>query len=428
MRKAKMDRVSFNTKINNLSGITAIVAANLATPFLHNFAKRMGASPFHIGLLSSLPAAVSILALIPGAIVVQRFEHKKFIVGVLMALHRFFFLCFAIVPFVSKELQVPLIVFLVAIMNLPGSIFNSSWQAFIAEIFPESHRGLAVAQRNKYSTAFGLITTLAAGQLLTFIPKGPEETIKMYQVFFLIAFIISIVEVFLHFKLRESKGRKEQQIVKDNNSVSQKTIIVEFVKGLITKRKFLIFAASSLVFHFGWQMGWPLFSTYQLYYLHATESWQSIIGVSAGLASVLTYTRWSNYASKRGNGYSLVLTAAMMAVTPFLYAISNSFLQITLVNIIIGVSVAGFTLILFNTTLDVVPKDQRVMYIAVYNTAINISAMIAPIIGVWVYEHFNIYIALITTGVFRFLGAFAFFVRYRVDRKMDKATEITQQV
>jgi len=191
MRRAKMDRVSHNTRINNLTGITAIVAANLATPFLNNFAKRMGASPFHIGLLSSLPAAVSILALIPGALLVSKFEHKKVIVGVLMAMHRFFYLCFALVPFAEPKYRVPLIVFLVAVMNLPGSVFNSSWQAFVAEIFPESHRGSAIAQRNKYSTLFGLITTLAAGQLLTFLPKGPSETIKLYQVFFFIAFLIS---------------------------------------------------------------------------------------------------------------------------------------------------------------------------------------------------------------------------------------------
>ncbi len=100
-----------------------------------------------------------------------------------------------------------------------------------------------------------------------------------------------------------------------------------------------------------------------------------------------------------------------MGITPILYALSNTIKQLVLFNIIVGVSVAGTTLILFNQLLEVTPKENRTIYIAIYNTFIAIISAIAPMLGIALKEATNIKIALVIIGLLRITASVFFFLR-----------------
>jgi MFS family permease len=171
---------------------------------------------------------------------------------------------------------------------------------------------------------------------------------------------------------------------------------------------------SSLVFYFGWQMGWPLFNIYTINNLKADEFWLSIIAVSSSIASIAAYKLWAKFARKKGNTYALFIATIGMSLTPLMYAVSKNLLTLVLFNIIIGVSTAGTVQILFNLLLEVTPNKDRTVYIAIYNTLINLSAAISPLIGVAIKDKSNIFIALITVSFLRFLGSIAFMISSRL--------------
>jgi len=396
---------SFNIKVNTLNGIAAIVAANLVTPYFGIFAQRIGASDYQIAYLSSLPAFISIFALIPGAILIDSYRNKKSITGYITLAHKIFYLFLAFVPFIAKEYQPWLFVILVGLMNFPGSIAAIGYQSSIGDIFSEETRGRAMGLRNKYSSIFGLIITFVSGQLLTLIPKTDNQRMILYQVFFAVAFFIALGEVFTYLKFRG---------IENNNKGSGKSYIMTLKETFLEipkAKKFLSFMLCSLIFHFGWQMAWPIFTIYTVQYLHADESWMSIIAIASSLSSILTFTLWVKFANKKGNSFALSVATLGMAITPFLYNIASSLIELVIYNIIIGISVAGTVLILFNILLDVIPKENRTVYIAVYTMIINISAVIAPIIGISIYKSNSIYIALSIAGLIRLLGSIAFFIR-----------------
>ena len=178
--------IDYNIKINITNGIASIVALNLVTPYFAKFAERLGASDYHIALLSSLPATVSIFVLIPGAIIIDSFKNKKTITGSIMFAHKVFFLLLALVPFVNRSYQAWVFVILVGLMNLPGSISAMGFQSCIGDIFDEKTRGKAMGLRNRYSAIFGMGIIFLSGQLLTRIPKSNEQAIILYQIFFVI--------------------------------------------------------------------------------------------------------------------------------------------------------------------------------------------------------------------------------------------------
>ncbi|MTI48664.1 MAG: MFS transporter [Firmicutes bacterium] len=402
--------VRYNIKINIFNGIAAIIATNLVNPYFVKFAERIGASDYQIAYLSSLPALISVFALIPGGILIDNFKDKKKITGSIIFCHKLFYLFLAFVPFFNKNYQPWIFVLLVGFMNLPGSISIIGFQSSIGDVFNIRDRGRAMGLRNKYSTIFGMLVAFVSGQLLTRIPNTNGETIVLYQIFFIIAFLIAQMEVFSYFKLRGIKSAK--RVTGTSYWESLKHILHK--DNLLKQKPFLIFTGCSLLFHFGWQMGWPLFNLYAVKYLEANEIWLSAITIASSISSFLAYPIWAKLADRKGNSMMLSIATFGMAITPILYAISGNLLSLVLFNIIIGISVSGTVLILFNILLEVVPDKNRTIYIALYNTLINISATFSPIIGVAIKDKFTIYVALIVVGCLRMIGSIAFFIRNKV--------------
>lgn len=400
----KEELVDYNTKVNIICGICATVALNLVNPYFAKFAERLGATDYQIGYLTSLPHFVSIFAFIPGAILIENNRDKKKITGSMMLIHKFFYLLLAAVPFFNDVNRASLFVILIGLMNLPGSIGTMGYQSSIGDVFLPRDRGTAMGLRNRYATIFSMVVTFLSGAILTRIPKTNNEAIILYQLFFVIAFVISLGEVISYFKF---KGMKEN---KKNN-----TKYIESLKDTLKKvpkeKDFIIFTLCSLFFHIGWMGAQPLFSIYSIKVLKANEIGLSAISIASSLSSIIAYTKWAKLADKKGNSLALSIAIFGMGITPILYALSSTIKQLVLFNIIVGVSVAGTTLILFNILLEVTPKENRTVYIAIYNTFIAITSAIAPMIGIALKEATSMKIALVIIGLLRITASVFFFLR-----------------
>lgn len=401
---------SRNIKINVYNGIALAIAINLVNPYYAKFAERLGANDYQMAYLNSLPAFVSLFALIPGAIFIDVFGHKLKSTTWIMLLHKLFFLVIAFVPMLSGVSKPWLFIILIALMNLPGSIYTMGYQSSIGDIFTPSERGIAMGLRNKYSDVARLGITFLSGIMLS-IPKSDEQVIILYQIFFIISFLIGLLEVYTFSKFKADFAEAD---VTDAHQFSK--IIKAFKESLkfsITDRVFIKFMIASLIFHFGWQMGWPLFNIYTITKLGANEAWLSAISIAGGIASIATATQWAKFADKKSNAYAAFVATFGMSVTPFLYVLSDSLFMLVLFNLLIGFSITGTVLVLFNLLLEATPSQNRTTIIALYNTVIAISATVAPILGVWIMDHTSLDMSLIITGGLRFLGCFAFFIMSR---------------
>lgn len=83
--------------------------------------------------------------------------------------------------------------------------------------------------------------------------------------------------------------------------------------------------------------------------------------------------------------------------------------MLLLFNILIGVSVAGTVLLLFNILLEIIPSENKTVYIAIYNTLIAIISGISPIVGVKLMNMTNITIALIAVAIVRLTSSMFFY-------------------
>jgi len=404
--KKHINKYPTNIKANIGMGIASAITLNLVNPYFAKFALRLGASDYHIANLSSLPALVGVLTLIPGAMLIDYAKNKQNITSKIMLAHKIFYLIIALVPFIAKQYQASIFVLLVGLMNFPFSVYNTGYQSSIGDLFKPENRGTAMSLRNKYSDMARLITVLITGNLLSYLSSSESKIIIVYQCLFVIAFFVSLFEIYFFksfkFPLSNSKEKDKSNYFKTFISV---------IKQIPKNKQFIIFTICSLSFHFGWQMGWPLFNLYSIKYLFANELWLSFMSIVAGLSTIFMVKKWANLADKRGNSFTLYIVTALMAITPLLFVISHSLIQITIFHAIIGTATCGTILILFNILLEIVPDKNRTIYIAIYSTLINISATIAPLVGVYLKNRYSIQIALIIVACLRALGSFTFYLR-----------------
>jgi Na+/melibiose symporter-like transporter len=387
-----------------LNGIFFTIMQNLYKPFAVKFLERIGGDAFYISLYNALPGLIAACITLPGALWLQK-KHAPTRESVIFLGSRLFVGCFALVPFAPAHWQPILFVLLIGFMNLPDSLSQMIIQELPARYFTDRDRSVAIAKRNQYSVPALLIVTLVSGQILSYLPKTESQRLLIYQLFFIVSFVFGVLEV-----ISFSKLSREKSMIAKNSSV---IAFLPTIKKIFQNKKFLRFFGCSLLFHFGWQMGWSLFSIYQIEVLGANEWWMGLISISSATAMFFSYRFWSKQILKHGNTPILGIVTIGMAVTPLLYVASKDLYTMTFLSLITGIFTSGTVTVLQNTLLEVSPTDNRILYIGVYQTVINISLMTAPMVGHEFLQLRGIVFALCMTSFFRILGSISFFIRYK---------------
>lgn len=411
-KKFKGTTLDYNLSINNLNGILQALSINLVMPFASLYTKRLNGTDNDIALLNAYPSIFAILSVFLGTYLFRKYKNKKKVTALFFGFSRSFFLLFVFIPFLPPLIQASLFVLLYGAMSFPNSIANMGWQSYLADLFPEKWRGRAFSKRSTLSTLSALVVTLITGNLLYFIPKSDAERIKLYQVFFIIAFILAVFEIFSLIKHKLDKNNRQVETITEFQNESLSLQLKNIFKLVLKNRIFLDYCICVVLFHFAWQMGWPLFFSYEFDVLHSNESWSSIIATVSCIAQAATFPVWQKLSEKKGNAFAIFIAIFLMGVTPFLYLLSTNIIHVVLFNTITGSAVAGTTLLLLSNLYEAAPNKDRTLYIAVYTVLTNITLMFAPILGMKLKGLTNIYTALLVVGVLRLLSSGSFYIRY----------------
>ncbi|MDP4092360.1 MAG: MFS transporter [Bacillota bacterium] len=387
-------------------GIAITIIINIANPFFTMFGKRMGAGDYQIGLISSIPALMGILAVIPGAMLVGRFRDKKKVVAVLALCTGILYPIAAFTPFTGTS-RVFWYIIAIAILNWPYSVYIICWQSFFSDVFDGSLRNRVYAARSKLGNLFGMISLLCTGLILAYIPHTDGQRVTLYQIFFFIAFVFALIQIWF---LSRVTG---YEITEKPTTSHNLKILIQTVKKAAADKPFKSFILTAFLFHITWQMTWPLFFIFQVNFLHANEAWLSFLNVGTGLAGVVTYTLWSRMVDRKGAGWVIIIGGFGLALNPLLLVISKSLFEALLFTILVGFLFSAFQLALFENLMNTVPQENKTLNIAIYTTFINISNFASPLVGVWIYKHTSIYFTMYMDSFLRLAATALFYINYK---------------
>jgi MFS family permease len=408
---------------------------NMVGPFAAIFAMKIGATQLHVALLTSAPAVVSLLAMIPGALTIDRSDRKKRLTARFMLGHRAFYVTLACVPFFPGPARATAFVTLLALMNLPGAVSNVAWQAFASRIVPPEHRATTFAARNRLMSVVGTAVTLALGIFLDRVvfPVG-------YQIAFVAAFLVALAELAVFNRIREpAQTREGLPVLKSPASPAlgspyppfastPRIPILSFwvrygraamggVRGILRERRFVRYTLVSMLFYLAWQIPWPLFSWYQVRVLHANNVWVSMLALVNTGGALVGYGFWSRFINRWGNLRALFTATLPIFVTSIVYAFSSQLYTIAAANLLVGAIFSGVNIALFNTLLEMTPEEQKTSFIAYFNTAVTISSIIAPLLGVGLLRFMSFRAAFLVTAAIRLSGSLCYYALYRAEKR-----------
>lgn len=399
-----------NIRINIYHGIVSITSVNLAAPFIGIFAVKIGASNTQVGLLSSAPALVSLLSMIPGAKIFDKQKNQQAILQRLIVLQRLFYFFVACIPFFTSDKRAVLLVAAVALMNMPASIANVGWQAYISRVVPAELRAEAFAARNRLMNLTGTLVVLITGKIIDALgfPIG-------YQLVFACSFVIALLEAWVFGKIRYKPEYSERLSSEELSIYSARVTFSSILKSIgedlaeiWRQDRFRRYMLASIIFYFTWQTPWPLFTLYQVKVLGANNLWVSLLNLTNTGGSLVGYGFWVRMANKHGNLKTLFWSSIWIFIVPLAYGFSKSLVTVAAFNLLTGAIFSGVNLSLFNALLEVTPEKNKATYIAYYTTAVNGSAILAPMTGVWLLNKFGFFWAFMVCAVLRVVGSLMF--------------------
>ncbi|MEK4227900.1 MFS transporter [Solibacillus sp. FSL H8-0538] len=391
-----------NEKMSIYHGMASTLATNASSSYIPLFAMTiLSATNYQVGLISSIPPLITLLMTVPAAIILNKAVEQRKLVAFSVLASRLVFLLILFITYVPSSVTSWVLLGLIALMSIPNTMVNMGWQSFIGNLIEEQRRAQFFSDRNRLLTVSGLVSTLIIGIVM----RDATESVIAYQLLFACTFLFGVAEMIflLHHEepirvIRlEKKRAMDWTIFKDHAYV-----------------RFLFVA---LCFNFGWQMAWGLFNIYNVRYAEATIFWVSMFNVGNMLAQIFSFPLWRKWSERYGNMRVFVWVAFGMSTAPLLTALSTNFYYLTWMYALSGIFVSGTVLILFNLLLENSPNETRTYCITSYNVLLAIVAFIAPQIGIWLLEAFNMDVAMNMSTLVRFTAALGFLYVYMKRRK-----------
>lgn len=378
------------------------VLSGLAGSFLSVFVLRLGGSNNLIGLLTSLPALITILWLVPAGRIIERQPSRLRVVLITGVLMRLAYLLVALVPLLFVAFRAEAVVAVVVLGTIPASMSIVAFSALMADVVPVQRRARVVGLRNFLVSVSSTLAVLLGGWFLDLAPFPAN-----FQWLFAAGFLTSLVSIYYLGRLKVPDVAMPSPPV-DAPPTPLMRRLRDHLGMLLGHRPFARFALCAFAYHWGLYLTIPLYSIYWVRHLHASDSWIGFIAMVLGAVTALAYPFWGQQASRRGTRKVLLVSAFAGTLYPILTGLSPSVEPLLIAAVVGGVASAGFGLSLFNRLLEVTPDERRPSFLAAYNVLINIAVFVAPMIGTALIDSIGIVNALLLGGLLRFAGFLAF--------------------
>ena len=443
-----------NAMLFILEGLAMATAGNMLSPFIQKFTERIGGNDWHIAMINSLPPLVAIIFLIPCGILINRIHNKKLVATFLLVFNSLFFIAMMVVPGLPLGIRATFFVVIVGLMNWPQSLYLTTWQSFYSDTFRGPLANSIYGMRSRFVALIGVFVVLITGTIIARSTNSEKGVEFIYTMIFALCFVFTIVQAFLISKVdprdkrtqrlagsrqtlgptevpvasdvpdaKDPKGLKGSKGLNVRNSAlraarvlklqqrknEDDTLSMVAFRGAMKNKKFLLYCLAAFAFYLTWQMGWPIFYIYQSSkeYVGFDEFWFGLLTFSISLTSFITYPFWTKRLTTWGTGPVMIIGAVVLVTNPFMYLVSTNAFWILGINILIGGISAAFTLAVFCRTIELAPEKGKTVYFAVFNTFVNTSGFIAPLIGVWIKSGVGVPNTLAIIGVLRIFGLMA---------------------
>ncbi len=376
--------------------------------FMTIYAARIGANTNQVGLLTAMPAAVSLVLALPAGSWLKRRPIDKSVFWSSIGQRFFYFLMIFIPWLLGDTLQVWMFILFTFLMSILGSAFAVGFNALFASAIPTAYRGLVAGRRNAIFAITSIVSALACGQILTRLPFPIN-----YQVVFAIGFLGAFLSA-LHLKSvhpisEEYEKEIETPRVLTREINHQKQNILRRLWAKISlKLHFDIlngdFARSLALltfFHLAHYLAIPVFPIFTVNVLGLPDSVLSLGNAIFYLTMFIGSIQVGKLAYLMGNKKVTGIGMCMLGFYPALLSFAHGPFLYYLASFLGGFAWSLVNAAMINYLLEKVPAADRTGYLAWFTMAANAAILLGTVLGPVIGNGIGLVVALLLFALLR---------------------------
>ncbi|MFN8515728.1 MAG: MFS transporter [Thermomicrobiales bacterium] len=381
-----------------------LITAGIGT-FISVFLVRLGASPLMLGLLTALPALVTIVLSVPLMPLIERRNDLVRVVTITRIGSRGCFLFIALVPFVLTGDRVALIAPVVVAFWGLSAVFSSAttpaFTAVLAEVVPPRERPRVNGGR---WAAYSLVTAVcvaAMGWMLDLL-SFPGN----FQLVFGISVLAGFVSLAAFDRIRMPERAANAPRMRQGNPLRY---FKELGVSSLKEPAFSAFLVTTFVYRLGLSLPIALYPLYWVNEVGASNAWIGYTTTASYGTLVVAYFLWGRYAPRIGSRRVLLIASFGLSFYPLLTPLVREPIWLIPVAFINGAFAAGIDISFFEGLLEASPPEHRASFAAVNASVANLAIFVGPILGTTLSGWVGLRVGFLVAGAFCLIGTALFY-------------------
>lgn len=403
-----------------LEGMLITLVNNLVGNNNNLFATRLGANDLQLSLLTTIPQLVGLLVLIPGGILTDRMKNKRSMVTVSLLMLTVLYALIGCVPMLPVNHFAAFLIIFAASVG-PMTIYNVSWQAYFSDMIDTKEQNHIMTYRTALTFVIGIIVPLISGTLLASASTIAGK-IRLHQIYFWTGAALLLIQMIVLNQIKGSPNTSSSEL----RTGQLKGVFSE----LLHNKKFLSFVGVAIFFYVTWHVDWTLYFIGQVKYLKLNEAWLSYVNIGNAVVQFITIGFWSRLNNKYGVRFGIIFGNLGLALCPICMIVATGLplpqgqFVFLIMNTLANITLAAINLNILQCLLQVVPDNNKTLYISIYTVLVTLSNAFMPLIGVVIYtksgaDLHGLQITFLIIFAFRMISTGLWFLRWWRLRKRE---------
>ena len=404
-----------NLKYSIIEGSFFALMFGLGENYLSALGVFLGYSALQISVLSSLPQLAGAFIQLASNNLAKIFKSMKLLVVMLSLSQSLMWVLLIILIFNTKNYLIMLL-WAVGYFSI-ASAMGPVWISWIGYLVPKSIRSNYHANRNKIINTLIFASILIGGLILKIFQ---DNMILAFSIMFGIAAIGRLLSAY-YLNKKDDAGNTD-----DGDAYSYKNIL--------QSRRKMLFIAYNTSIHFSVMFLGPLFTIYILRTMELSYLVLTFCMAAWWAGNILSSKFWGRMGKSKGNLYILKLTTILMVILPLLWISVYYFnyegriIVSLIINVLAGISFAGFGLSSFNYLYEISDKKEVVKISSLVNCLKGVGVFTGAVIAGSIvdsnaiidftsnYNFTSIQFSMLISTILRFLS---YFILSQIDSKPD---------
>ena len=383
-------RVSVRTSLraSTIDGGLSTVFSNVTGGvLLSSFLLDLGASPFQIGMLASLPMVANLLQPL-GALLSNRTTSRHdygiwtFLPSRLLWLALLIGIIFRDTIQDSSVQLVYLTLTLVVVSNILAALGSASWMSWLAALVPPQLRGRYYSVRNIVSNVASLISLPIASFVISNWQGG---TIAGYGIVLSMSVLAGLVSLTCqHFMIDINPQKYHNESWQEDRQKNPfSNLIVPF-----KDRNLIIFLIYFAIWGFAVNLSTPFFNLYMLENLGVNITWVTLFNSLSNGANMLMLLVWGRLSDRFGNRPLLIFAGLAIAITPLFWLLTSLdqiqaqlWIYLLIFHLFLGGTWAAIDLGTNNIQIGIAPSQHHATFFAIASAVAGVGSALGTTVG-----------------------------------------------